>query len=58
MDVKLNVELYAIAVGVEGDSGVGTINHQLEITTEAEIIYLPITAHILFNKCLFNKLDF
>ena len=49
MESKLVVEIYAIAVGVEGDSGVGTINHLLEIIAESEIIQLPITAYILRN---------
>jgi len=44
METSLDVEIYAIAVGVEGDSGVGTIHHQLEITTETDILVLPITA--------------
>lgn len=49
MDTSLDVEIYAIAVGVEGDSGVGTIHHQLEIVTETDILVLPITANILFE---------
>ena len=54
MESKLEVEIYAIAVGVEGDSGVGTINHQLEIVGEADIIHLPIRAYILYFNYMKN----
>lgn len=47
MKVELNVEIYAIAVGVEGESGVGMISHNLVITTETDHLYLPITATVL-----------
>eukprot|EP00794_Sanderia_malayensis_P015506 gene15506-17085_t len=48
MSVKLNLEIFAIAVGVEGDLGAGSISHHIEIITETDIIYLPVTASILF----------
>ena len=47
MERKLDIELYAIAVGVEGDSGVGTIYYELEIVGETETLLLPIQAYIL-----------
>ena len=47
MKVELTLELYAIAVGVEGDSGVGGIDHNIEIVTETDHLYLPVTANIL-----------
>nr|CAB3266505.1 sperm-associated antigen 17 [Phallusia mammillata] len=47
METVVNLEIYAIAVGVEGDSGVGTINHMLEIVTETDILHLPVTAIVL-----------
>ncbi|KAL3882261.1 hypothetical protein ACJMK2_028623 [Sinanodonta woodiana] len=47
MKTTFEVELYAIAVGVEGDSGVGSIRHDLEIVTETDILFLPIAANIL-----------
>lgn len=50
MDTLLHIECYAIAVGVEGDSGIGTINHQLEIVTETETLFLSISANILLKK--------
>ena len=47
MKAELRLELYAIAVGVEGESGVGTISHALEIVTETNILHVPIQANIL-----------
>lgn len=47
MKTEIDVEIYAIAVGVEGETGVGSIRHELEIVTEADIIFLPVTANIL-----------
>ena len=48
MKVELTVEIYAIAVGVEGDSGVGRIFHNLQIITETDNLSLPISANILY----------
>lgn len=47
MTTDVQVEIYAIAVGVEGDRGVGQIAHNVEITTETNHILLPVTANIL-----------
>ncbi|XP_078001373.1 sperm-associated antigen 17-like isoform X2 [Glandiceps talaboti] len=47
MKAVLELELYGIAVGVEGGNGQGSIAHHLEIITETEMLYLPITATIL-----------
>jgi len=47
MKAEIDVEVYAIAVGVEGETGVGSIRHELEIVTETDVIFLPITANIL-----------
>ncbi|CAE1235868.1 Sperm-associated antigen 17 [Acanthosepion pharaonis] len=44
---KLFLELFAIAVGADQDTGVGTIRHNLCITTETDILHLPIQATIL-----------
>ncbi|CAK8694543.1 unnamed protein product [Clavelina lepadiformis] len=57
VDTLLEVHIYAIAVGVEGDSGVGTINHQLEIITESEILHLPISAVVLPAHDYDNRSD-
>ena len=50
MRAELNIEIYAIAVGVQGGRGVGNINHDLEITTETDVFHLPISANILSNE--------
>ncbi|XP_050391323.1 sperm-associated antigen 17 isoform X2 [Patella vulgata] len=47
MRTELHLELYAIAVGVEGESGVGGIQHDLQIVTETDSLSLPIRATIL-----------
>ncbi|WAR08114.1 SPG17-like protein [Mya arenaria] len=47
MKVEVDVEIYAIAVGAEGETGVGAIRHELEIVTETDVLFLPITATVL-----------
>nr|XP_022292317.1 sperm-associated antigen 17-like isoform X8 [Crassostrea virginica] len=47
MRLELNVELYAIAVGVEGEMGVGSVRHDLEIVTQTDVLFLPISATVL-----------
>ena len=48
MNTKLDIEVFAIAVGVSGESGIGSIGHHIEIVGETDIIYLPVTASILY----------
>lgn len=47
MRMELNVEVYAIAVGVEGEMGVGSVRHDLEIVTQTDVLFLPISATVL-----------
>ncbi|XP_067675915.1 sperm-associated antigen 17-like [Haliotis asinina] len=47
MKAELTLELYAIAVGVEGESGVGIVSHDLIIVTETDVLRLPIRATVL-----------
>lgn len=47
MKMELNVQIYAIANGVEGGRGVGHIRHKLDIITETDHLYLPINATVL-----------
>lgn len=47
MKAELKLELYAIAIGVAGESGVGELTHDLEICTETDLLYLPVRAKIL-----------
>ena len=49
MAARLDVEIFAVAVGVEGSSGVGSIGHHIEIITETDALYLPVVASILFT---------
>lgn len=47
MKAELKLELYAIAIGVIGETGSGFMSHDLEICTETDLIYLPIRAKVL-----------
>ena len=47
MSTVLDVEIFAVAVGVVGESGLGHVGHHVEIVTETDILYLPVTANIL-----------
>uniref|UniRef100_A0A4W3H185 Sperm associated antigen 17 n=1 Tax=Callorhinchus milii TaxID=7868 RepID=A0A4W3H185_CALMI len=47
LSTELEIELYAMAIGLEATEGVGYLCHHLEIQTEAEAMFLPITANIL-----------
>lgn len=47
MNTVLDVEIFAVAVGVVGESGLGHVGHHVEIVTETDILYLPVTANIL-----------
>lgn len=49
MNTVLDVEIFAVAVGVVGESGSGHVGHHVEIVTETDILYLPVTANILSN---------
>jgi len=47
MSTVLDVEIFAVAVGVVGESGLGHVGHHVEIVTETDILYLPVTATIM-----------
>ena len=47
MKVELDIQIYAIANGVEGGRGVGQIRHKLDIITETDHLYLPVIATVL-----------
>ncbi|XP_076445026.1 sperm-associated antigen 17-like isoform X2 [Babylonia areolata] len=55
MKVDLRLELYAIAVGVEGESGVGTVSHCLEIVTQTDILRVPVQATVM--TCNESEMD-
>lgn len=50
MAARLDVEIFAVAVGVEGAAGVGSVGHHIEILTETDALYLPVVASILFTR--------
>ena len=49
MNTLLDMEIFAVAVGVVGESGLGHVGHHVEIVTETDVLYLPVTANILFS---------
>lgn len=50
MKITIVVEIAAMAVGVIATNGLGKVHHDLEITTETDVLVLPISANIL--SCL------
>lgn len=48
MKTDLQIELYAMAIGLVNPEGVGYIAHHIQIQTETEIFFLPVTANILY----------
>ena len=49
MSTQLDIEIFAVAVGVSGETGIGSIGHHIEIVSQSDIIYLPVTANILLH---------
>lgn len=47
MSTDLNLELYAIATGMEGQTDDGRYYYTLQITTEADLLEIPVIASIL-----------
>jgi len=47
MSIVFQVDIFAVAVGVEGLSGIGQVSHHIEIVTETDILYLPVIATIM-----------
>ena len=54
MSVSLSIEIFAMAVGVEGSCGIGQVSHHIEIVTETDVIYLPVIASI-FSVLIFSN---
>ncbi|XP_043556897.1 sperm-associated antigen 17 [Chiloscyllium plagiosum] len=52
---ELEIELYAIAIGLESTEGAGHVCHHLEIDTEAEELFLPIIATVLTESIYKNR---
>ncbi|XP_056675243.1 sperm-associated antigen 17 isoform X2 [Monodelphis domestica] len=47
LQVDLQVEIFAMAVGENASKGIGTISYNIEIVTEHEILLLPVEAIVL-----------
>ncbi|XP_062984993.1 sperm-associated antigen 17 [Elgaria multicarinata webbii] len=47
LQTELEIEIYAMAIGVGGDEGLGKMFHQIEIYTETETLFLPVEATVL-----------
>ncbi|XP_044531471.1 sperm-associated antigen 17 [Gracilinanus agilis] len=47
LQVDLQVEIFAMAVGENAGKGIGTISYNIEIVTEHEILLLPVEATVL-----------
>ena len=54
MSIVFDIEIFAVAVGVEGQSGIGQISHHIEIVTETDVLYLPVIASIFFKVKMFS----
>ena len=46
---SITVELFAMAVGVVGECGRGSVHHMLEIISEINTLHQPVKADILFT---------
>ncbi|XP_039599657.1 sperm-associated antigen 17 [Polypterus senegalus] len=55
MKTDLIIELYAMAIGMGRPEGVGYISHHVEIQTEMEMLFLPVTAIVLTEAVYENR---
>lgn len=50
MKTDLQVELFAMASGLQDSEAEGTTSYYIQIQTETEILYLPVSANILSSR--------
>ncbi|XP_063812949.1 sperm-associated antigen 17 [Pseudophryne corroboree] len=50
MQTRFGVELFAMAIGLEGPEGVAEYSHSIEIQSEVETLFLPVTATVLTEE--------
>nr|XP_056704379.1 sperm-associated antigen 17 [Euleptes europaea] len=50
LQTKLEIKIYAMAIGAERGQGMGQIHHHIEIHTEKETLLLPVDANILLRN--------
>ncbi|XP_067849079.1 sperm-associated antigen 17 isoform X2 [Heptranchias perlo] len=55
LKTELEIELYAMAIGLESTEGAGYLCHHLEIQTEVEELFLPIIATVLTESVYKNR---
>uniref|UniRef100_UPI00398EE5F6 sperm-associated antigen 17 isoform X2 n=1 Tax=Pristiophorus japonicus TaxID=55135 RepID=UPI00398EE5F6 len=55
LKTELEIELYAMAIGLECTEGAGYLCHHLAIQTEAEELFLPILATVLTENVYKNR---
>ncbi|XP_045139651.1 sperm-associated antigen 17 [Echinops telfairi] len=55
LQVDLRVELFAMAVGEDGAKGSAHITHNIEITTEHDVLLLPVEAIVLTGRNYDNR---
>nr|DBA34630.1 TPA: hypothetical protein GDO54_002176 [Pyxicephalus adspersus] len=57
MQTWLDVELYAMAIGLEGPEGAAECSHCIEIQTEVETLFLPVTATVLTEGVYESRME-
>ncbi|XP_072500601.1 sperm-associated antigen 17 isoform X2 [Notamacropus eugenii] len=57
LQVDLQVEIFAMAVGENASKGLGTISYNIEIITEHEILLLPVEAIVLTSTTYDSRPD-
>nr|XP_020858672.1 sperm-associated antigen 17 isoform X2 [Phascolarctos cinereus] len=57
LQVDLQVEIFAMAVGENASKGLGTISYNIEIITEHEILLLPVEAIVLTSMTYDSRPD-
>ncbi|XP_036623006.1 sperm-associated antigen 17 [Trichosurus vulpecula] len=57
LQVDLQVEIFAMAVGENASKGLGTISYNIEIVTEHEILLLPVKATVLTSMTYDSRPD-
>ncbi|XP_043860413.1 sperm-associated antigen 17 [Dromiciops gliroides] len=57
LQVDLQVEIFAMAVGENASKGLGTISYNIEIVTEHEILLLPVEAIVLTSMTYDSRPD-
>ncbi|XP_040195424.1 sperm-associated antigen 17 [Rana temporaria] len=57
MQTRLEVELFAMAIGLEGPEGAAECSHCIEIQSEVETLFLPVTATVLTEGVYESRME-